>query len=86
MYYTAINFLFFRVFMRISYQCPSHLKFSLDISSWSELFTWATEAIDWLERNDWVLDTSFIVSYSATSIALIQVGLLCRSSTVSDRD
>lgn len=74
-YYTAVNFLFFRVFMRISYQCPAHLQFCLDVETWSALVQWSSEAIDWLDLNDHALDTSFTVSYATTSVALVQVGL-----------
>ncbi|CED82542.1 Zn(2)-C6 fungal-type DNA-binding domain [Phaffia rhodozyma] len=71
-FYTAILFLFWRVHQRISYEGPRHLTFCLDISSWTECFSLSKEAIFWLDANDSALDTFFVTSYSATSIALIQ--------------
>ncbi|KAL7412840.1 fungal-specific transcription factor domain-containing protein [Mrakia frigida] len=71
-YYTALLFLFFRVFMRISYSLPSHLQFSLDVVTWSELVEDSRQAIEWLDKNDHALDTMFLVSYATTSVALVQ--------------
>lgn len=72
-YYTALLFLFFRVFMRISYSLPPHLQFSLDVLTWTELVEDSRQAIEWLDRNDHALDTMFLVSYATTSVALVQV-------------
>lgn len=70
--HAALQFLFWRVFMRISYTCPPHLKFSVDVAQWSKLVQWSREALDWLDKNDDVLDTLFVFPYTATSCALIQ--------------
>ncbi|WWC72610.1 uncharacterized protein I206_106572 [Kwoniella pini CBS 10737] len=70
--YTALQFLFWRVFMRITYSCPPHLKFSLQISHWSKMIEWSRECLEWLDANDDALDTLFIFPYAATSCALIQ--------------
>jgi len=59
--------------MRISYSLPSHLQFSLDVLTWSELVEDSRQAIEWLDRNDHALDTMFLVSYATTSVALVQV-------------
>lgn len=35
------------VFMRISYSCPQHLKFSLTIERMTSLIRWSRESIAW---------------------------------------
>lgn len=65
--------MFWRVFMRISYSCPAHLKFGLTVEQWSNLVTLTDEAIDWLDANDKIYDVWLIVAYAATSCALVQV-------------
>jgi hypothetical protein len=59
--------------MRISYTCPEHLKFSLNVESWTGLVTMTRESIEWLGANEEVYDTWMVVSYAATSCALVQV-------------
>lgn len=68
----ALQFLFWRVFMRITYTCPPHLTVHLKTEKWSQLVQWSRESIDWLHHNDVVLDTLFIYPYTATNAALIQ--------------
>lgn len=46
--YTAILFLFWRVFLRISYQCPPHLDFTMDLMDWSEVVTLSHDCVRWL--------------------------------------
>jgi hypothetical protein len=65
--------MFWRVFMRISYSCPAHLKFSLTVEQWTELVTLTSECINWLDANDRVYDVWLFVAYAATSCALVQV-------------
>jgi hypothetical protein len=65
--------MFWRVFMRISYTCPAHLKFGLTIEEWSKLVTLTGESIDWLEANERIYDVWLLVAYAATSCALVQV-------------
>lgn len=72
MAFAAVQFLFWRVFMRLDYQCPPHLTFTLDISKWTQLVIWSRQALEWLDANDSMLDTVFIYPYAATSCALIQ--------------
>ena len=72
MSYAALQFLFWRVFMRITYNCPHHISFRLNIQNWNRLVNWSREAIEWLGQNDEALDTLFIYSYTATSCALVQ--------------
>lgn len=67
-----MQFLFWRVFMRITYTCPPHLTFGLETSQWSRLVEWSQECIQWLFQNDDTLDSVFIFPYTATSSALIQ--------------
>lgn len=70
--FACLMMLFFRVFMRISYICPTHLKFSLTIERMSSLIQYSTEAIAWVESNDFYLDTMQIVSYCLVSCATVQ--------------
>ncbi|WVQ85801.1 hypothetical protein IAT38_007969 [Cryptococcus sp. DSM 104549] len=72
MSYAAVQFLFWRVFMRINYSCPPHLQFLLDVQQWTKMVLWSREALQWLNAHDDALDTVFIYSYTATSCALIQ--------------
>ena len=70
--------LFWRVFMRISYTCPEHLKFALTVEKWTELVQLSSDAIDWLDAHEKMYDVWLLVAYCATSCALIQVcGLSC---------
>ena len=73
MLYTCVNMLFWRVFMRISYTCPEHLKFALTVEKWSELVQLTGTAIDWLNENERMYDVWLLVAYCATSCALVQV-------------
>ncbi|WWD07290.1 hypothetical protein V865_005387 [Kwoniella europaea PYCC6329] len=70
--YTALQFLFWRVFMRITYSCPPHLTFCVEVSHWSKMIAWSRDALEWLDANDDALDTLFVFPYAATSCALIQ--------------
>jgi len=72
MFYVSVNMLFWRVFMRISYACPSHLKFHLTVEKWTELVTLTGDAIDWLDANDRIYDIWLLVAYCAVSCALVQ--------------
>ena len=73
LFYCCVNMLFWRVFMRISYTCPEHLKFALTVEKWTELVRLTGDAIDWLEQNERMYDVWLLVAYCATSCALIQV-------------
>ncbi|TKY89459.1 hypothetical protein EX895_001990 [Sporisorium graminicola] len=70
--FACLMMLFFRVFMRISYICPTHLKFSLTIERMSSLIQYSTEAIAFVDKNDFYLDTMQIVSYCLVSCATVQ--------------
>ncbi|KAI0647332.1 fungal-specific transcription factor domain-containing protein [Trametes meyenii] len=72
LFYTCVNMIFWRVFMRISYSCPAHLKFALTIENWSALMKMSSDAIDWLDANETMYDVWLLVAYCATSCALIQ--------------
>lgn len=65
--------MFWRVFMRISYSCPAHLKFGLTVEQWTVLVKMTSESIDWLDANEKVYDVWLLVAYAATSCALVQV-------------
>ncbi|KAF8163606.1 fungal-specific transcription factor domain-containing protein [Crassisporium funariophilum] len=70
--YACVCMMFWRVFMRISYSCPAHLKFGLTVEQWSELVNMTSEAIDWLDAHERVYDVWLLVAYAATSCALVQ--------------
>ncbi|KAI0707631.1 fungal-specific transcription factor domain-containing protein [Earliella scabrosa] len=72
LFYTCVNMIFWRVFMRISYSCPAHLKFSLNVEKWTGLVQMSGDAIDWLDANEKTYDVWLLVAYCATSCALIQ--------------
>lgn len=71
--YTCVCMMFWRVFMRISYSCPSHLKFGLTVEQWTGLVQMTSESIDWLDAHEQVYDVWLLVSYAATCCALVQV-------------
>lgn len=73
MLYSCVNMLFWRVFMRISYTCPEHLKFALTVEKWTELVRLTGDAIDWLDHNEKMYDVWLFVAYCTTSCALVQV-------------
>ncbi|EMD38452.1 hypothetical protein CERSUDRAFT_82708 [Gelatoporia subvermispora B] len=70
--YACVNMMFWRVFMRISYSCPAHLKFALTVEKWTALVHMTGEAIDWLDANERMYDVWLLVAYCATSCALVQ--------------
>lgn len=65
--------IFWRVFMRISYSCPAHLKFGMTVEKWSALVKLTGDSIDWLDKHDKLYDVWLLVAYAATSCALVQV-------------
>ncbi len=73
MFYSCVNMIFWRVFMRISYTCPAHLKFPLTVEKWTTLVRLTGDAIDWLDANERTYDVWVLVAYCATSCALVQV-------------
>lgn len=73
MLFTTVNMIFWRVFMRISYACPAHLKFSLTVEKWTALVKMSGDAIDWLDTHETLYDVWLLVAYCTTSCALIQV-------------
>jgi hypothetical protein len=76
--------MFWRVFMRISYSCPAHLKFALTVKKWTKLVALTGEVIDWLDANEEMYDVWLLVAYAATSCALVQVGHLPRLPASTD--
>ncbi|KAL4254047.1 hypothetical protein ABKN59_002483 [Abortiporus biennis] len=72
LFYACVNMIFWRVFMRISYSCPAHLKFFLTVEKWTELVKMTADAIDWLDAHDRSYDVWLLVAYCATSCALVQ--------------
>ncbi|EAU88675.2 hypothetical protein CC1G_01048 [Coprinopsis cinerea okayama7 len=70
--YACVCMIFWRVFMRISYTVPAHLKFSLTVEQWTELVTITAECIDWLDAHERLYDVWLLVAYASTSLALVQ--------------
>ncbi|KAJ6502412.1 fungal-specific transcription factor domain-containing protein [Mycena sanguinolenta] len=70
--YTSVCMIFWRVFMRISYSCPAHLKFALSVEQWSSLVALTGESIDWLDAHERVYDVWLLIAYAATSCAFVQ--------------
>ncbi|KAJ7343340.1 fungal-specific transcription factor domain-containing protein [Mycena albidolilacea] len=70
--YTSVCMIFWRVFMRISYSCPAHLKFALSVEQWTSLVALTGDSIDWLDAHDRVYDVWLLVAYAATSCAFVQ--------------
>lgn len=75
LFYTCVTMLFWRVFMRISYTVPAHLKFALTVERWSRLVGCSRECIEWMDcaEHEGVYEVWMLVSYCATSCALVQV-------------
>ncbi|CAK5264936.1 unnamed protein product [Mycena citricolor] len=70
--YISVCMIFWRVFMRISYACPAHLKFGLTVPQWTTLVALTGESIDWLDAHERVYDVWLLVAYAATSCAFVQ--------------
>ncbi|KAI0810881.1 fungal-specific transcription factor domain-containing protein [Irpex lacteus] len=70
--YCCVNMLFWRVFMRISYTCPEHIKFALTVQKWTELVNLTGDAIDWLDAHERAYDVWMLVSYCSTLCAFVQ--------------
>ncbi|GAW01366.1 acetamidase regulatory protein [Lentinula edodes] len=70
--YVCVSMMFWRVFMRISYTCPEHLKFGLTVEQWSALVTSTGQAIDWLDANEKLYDVWLLVAYAAASCGFVQ--------------
>ncbi len=73
MLYACVCILFWRVFMRISYTCPAHLKFGLTVEQWTQLVTMTGDLIDWLDANEKTYDVWLLIAYATTLCALVQV-------------
>lgn len=83
MLYACVNMIFWRVFMRISYTCPAHLKFSLTVEKWTNLTNITGDVIDWLDKHENMYDVWLIIPYAATSCALVQYHSWARRSDAS---
>ena len=70
--FSCLLHLLFRVFMRISYNCPTHLSFSLTIERMTKLIKYTRESIEWVDLNDFYLDTLQFVSYGLVFCATVQ--------------
>ncbi|KDQ18055.1 hypothetical protein BOTBODRAFT_155106 [Botryobasidium botryosum FD-172 SS1] len=72
LFYSCVCMIFWRVFMRITYACPAHLKFSLTVERMSELLNLARESIEWLVKHEHLYDMWLIIAYATTSAALVE--------------
>ncbi|CUA68145.1 Pentatricopeptide repeat-containing protein At2g30100, chloroplastic [Rhizoctonia solani] len=74
LYYVCVCMMFWRVFMRISYSCPAHLKFSLTVERMTDLVHMSRDVMDWLsmEEHERIFDCCYMVGYAATAAALVQ--------------
>ncbi|UZJ54827.1 hypothetical protein CBS101457_004147 [Exobasidium rhododendri] len=70
--FACLLHLLFRVFMRISYNCPKHLSFSLTIERMTSLIRYTRESIEWVDLNDFYLDTFQFVSYGLVFCTTVQ--------------
>jgi hypothetical protein len=75
LFYACVLMIFWRVFMRISYTCPSHLQFALTVEHWSGLVKLTGDSIDWLDAHEKMYDVWLLVAYATTSCALVQVNI-----------
>ncbi|KAF8844890.1 hypothetical protein BDN67DRAFT_942357 [Paxillus ammoniavirescens] len=80
--YSCVCMIFWRVFMRISYTCPAHLKFGLTVETWGALVQLTGESIDWLDAHECMYDVWLLVAYAATSCALVQYHTWARRQDV----
>ncbi|KZO95801.1 hypothetical protein CALVIDRAFT_537784 [Calocera viscosa TUFC12733] len=70
MMHTCISIIFWRVFMRITYRCPVHIKFSLTVERWTSLVRASKDAVAWFCENTGTYDLWWVVSYNLISISL----------------
>jgi hypothetical protein len=72
MAYIPVRFLSLRPFLRLSY-APENVTFYATLGSFTDLAVRSRKAIDWMDRNDYVLEGWCIMPYSLFICALIQV-------------
>lgn len=70
--HVAMQFLFWRTFMRLNYSLPSHIQLSMDMPIWNRLMAISSSAILWLNKHEEAIDTIFIFAYAINNAALIQ--------------
>ncbi|EGN95510.1 hypothetical protein SERLA73DRAFT_186554 [Serpula lacrymans var. lacrymans S7.3] len=80
--YSCVSMIFWRVFMRISYTCPAHLKFGLTVENWSTLVQLTGDSIEWLDTHERMYDVWLLVAYAATSCSLVQYHTWARRQDV----
>jgi len=71
--YTCVSVIFWRVFMKISFSCPSHLTFGATLETWTGLIEMSRGSIEWLDMHEDLFDVWLLVAYAATSCAIVQV-------------
>ncbi|KLT44643.1 hypothetical protein CC85DRAFT_241990 [Cutaneotrichosporon oleaginosum] len=72
MQFTAVQFLFWRCWLRTTHPPPPQITIVLSVSRWQQLVQLSRESIEWLNEHDHTLDTFFVFPYTATSCALVQ--------------
>jgi hypothetical protein len=71
--YACVSVIFWRVFMRTSFSCPSHLKFGATMETWTGLVEMTGAAIEWLDAHEDLFDVWLLIAYAATSCGIVQV-------------
>lgn len=79
--YVAMQFLFWRTFMRLNYSLPPHIKLSMDVASWTRMIKTSSDAIEWLSKHEDTIDTVFVYAYAINNAALVQYHTWVRRST-----
>ncbi|KAF9513131.1 hypothetical protein BS47DRAFT_991537 [Hydnum rufescens UP504] len=86
LFYVSVCMMFWRVFARIQYTVPSHLKFCLTVERWTDLTDRSATVIEWLDGHETIYDSWFFVAYSVTSCALIQYHTWARRKDTDAQD
>ncbi|KIM25984.1 hypothetical protein M408DRAFT_197963 [Serendipita vermifera MAFF 305830] len=71
-FYTCVCMIFWRVFMRISFICPPHIQFCLNVQDWNRVIENSRSAIQWFSQHSIYWDSWFVTSYALVSCALVQ--------------
>lgn len=72
--YIPVRFLVTRPFMRISFQLPERFaNVSVGTVAWSKVETESREAIQWVDKNEHILEGWFVGIYSFFVCSLVQV-------------
>lgn len=82
--YIPVRFLLTRPFMRISFQLPERFaNVSVGTVQWSVVEAESREAIEWVDKNEQILEGWFVGIYSFFVCCLVQVSLLSEPGEVN---